>query len=64
LLPDPRRLVAPEIMGRIYEALLDRVEASGYRLFDEAINLPRATKASIAVRVWVASRWAKRGVGA
>jgi phytoene synthase len=64
LLPDPRRLVAPEIMGRIYEALLDRIEASGYRLFDEAISLPRVTKASIAVRAWVASRWAKRGVGA
>jgi phytoene synthase len=52
LLPDPKRLLAPEIMGLTYEALLDRIEASGYRLWDAPIRLPTATKAAIAVRAW------------
>lgn len=57
LLPDPRRLLAPEIMGRTYEALLDRIEASGYRLFDKPVNLGAPTKAVIALTSWVGARW-------
>jgi phytoene synthase len=58
LLPDPRRLLAPEIMGRTYEALLDRIEASGYRLFDKPVRLGAPTKAAIALASWVgARRW-------
>lgn len=60
LLPDPQRLLAPEIMGRTYEALLDRIEASGYRLFDRPITLPTATKAAIAVKSWLGARRANR----
>lgn len=57
LLPDPRRLLAPEIMGRTYEALLDRIEASGYRLFDKPVRLGAPTKAAIALTSWVGARW-------
>lgn len=57
LLPDPRRLLAPEIMGRTYEALLDRIEASGYRLFDKPVKLGAPTKAAIALTRWVGARW-------
>lgn len=57
LLPDPRRLLAPEIMGRTYEALLDRIEASGYRLFDQPVTLGAPTKAVIALTSWVGARW-------
>jgi phytoene synthase len=60
LLPDPRRLLAPEIMGRTYEALLDRIEASGYRLFERTFALPAATKAAIAVKCWLGARRATR----
>ncbi len=64
LLPDPRRLLAPEIMGRTYEALLDRIEASGYRLWDDPIRLPTATKAAIAVKGWWSTRKGDRdGLG-
>ncbi|MBI3606742.1 MAG: squalene/phytoene synthase family protein [Nitrospirae bacterium] len=60
LLPDSQRLLAPEIMGRTYEALLDRIEASGYRLFDRPITLPTTTKAAIAVKSWLGARGANR----
>jgi len=60
LLPDPQRLLAPEIMGRTYEALLDRIEASGYRLFERTFALSAATKAAIAVKCWLGARRATR----
>lgn len=56
LMTDPRRLLAPEIMGRTYEALLDRIEASGYRVFDRPVRLGRPTKAVIAVKGWLTAR--------
>ncbi|MEW6682031.1 MAG: squalene/phytoene synthase family protein [Nitrospirota bacterium] len=59
LLPDPRRLLVPEIMGRTYEALLDRIEASGYRLFDKPVRLNTSTKAAIALTSWVGVRLAR-----
>jgi phytoene/squalene synthetase len=59
LVPDPRRLLAPEIMGKTYEALLDRIEASGYRLFDKPVRLGAPTKAAIALASWVGARWSR-----
>jgi len=56
-LPDPRKLLAPEIMGRTYAALLDRIEASNYRLFERPIRVPSLAKAAIALKSWVASRY-------
>lgn len=56
-LPDQRKLLAPEIMGHTYEALLNRIEASGYRLFDHPIRVPTLIKAGIALKSWIASRY-------
>jgi phytoene synthase len=47
---DRRRIVAAEIMGRIYRRLLDRIEASGFDVFSREICVPRAE------RVWLAGR--------
>lgn len=57
LVTDRRALLAPEIMGHTYEALLDRIEASGYRVFDEPVTLGGPTKVAIAVRDWMGARW-------
>jgi phytoene synthase len=57
LVPDRRKLLAPEIMGRTYEALLDRIEASGYRVMDTPIRLTAPTKAAIALKSWVGAYW-------
>ena len=47
---DRRRIVAAEIMGRIYRRLLDRIEASGFDVFSREIRVPRAE------RLWLAGR--------
>jgi len=52
-LPDRRKLLAPEIMGHAYLALLDRIEASNYRLFDRPIRVPSLVKAAIALKDWI-----------
>lgn len=46
---DRRRLVAAEIMGRVYRRLLDRIEASGFDVFRREIRVPRLE------RVWIAA---------
>jgi phytoene synthase len=61
LVPDRRKLLAPEIMGRTYEALLARIEASGYRVMNGPIRLTAPTKAAIALKSWVGAHW---GLGA
>ena len=43
---DARSLVAAEIMGGIYRAILDRVERSGYDVFGETIRVPRPRRAA------------------
>ena len=50
---DAPRLLAAEIMGRIYEDILTRVEASGYDVFSGRIRVPRARRAWIALRAWL-----------
>jgi 15-cis-phytoene synthase len=45
---DRKRLVAAEIMGRVYRRLLDRIEASGFDVFHREIRVPRLE------RVWIA----------
>lgn len=49
---DARRLVAAEIMGGIYLAILDRIERRDYDVFHEVVRVPRAHRALIAARVW------------
>lgn len=53
---DARSLVAAEIMGRIYFALLGEIEARRFRVFDQRISLPAHRKAAIALRCWAAAR--------
>ena len=50
---DRRSLVAAEIMGAIYFAILRRIERSGYDVFSRRIRVPRPTRAVIALRVWL-----------
>ena len=45
---DPRRILAAEIMGRIYRRLLTRIEASGYDVFSREVRVPFHERAWIA----------------
>jgi phytoene synthase len=53
---DARSLVAAEIMGRIYRALLGEIEARGFAVFGERITVPARRKVGIALRCWAAAR--------
>ena len=50
---DAGRLVAAEIMGAIYSAILDRIERRSYDVFSEVVRVPRPRRALIAASVWV-----------
>ena len=45
---DARRLVAAEIMGAIYRAILDRIEQRDYDVFTSVVRVPRPRRALIA----------------
>jgi phytoene synthase len=49
---DARRLVAAEIMGAIYRAILGRIERRGYDVFSEVVRIPRPRRAWIAAATW------------
>ena len=49
---DARRLVAAEIMGTIYLAILERIEWRGYDVFSQVVRVARPRRALIAVSVW------------
>jgi len=49
---DARSLVAAEIMGGIYFAILERIERAGYDVFSRRIRVPRARRALIAARIY------------
>ena len=53
---DARALVAAEIMGRIYAALLVEIEARRFRVFEERVSVPAARKVAIALRCWLNGR--------
>ena len=50
---DARSLVAAEIMGGIYFAILRRIERAGYDVFSRRIRVPRPHRALIAARLFV-----------
>jgi phytoene synthase len=50
---DARRLVAAEIMGAIYRAILRRIERADYDVFTARIRVPRPERALIAARTWL-----------
>jgi phytoene synthase len=49
---DRRSLVAAEIMGAIYRALLGRIERNGYDVFSAVVRIPRPRRAVIAAATW------------
>ena len=49
---DRRCLVAAEIMGAIYRALLRRIERNGYDVFSRVVRIPRPRRAAIAATTW------------
>jgi len=55
LLPreDARRLVAAEIMGAIYLAILGRIERRNYDVFSNVVRVPRPERAFIAAATWL-----------
>jgi phytoene synthase len=53
---DTRTLVAAQIMGRIYLALLGELEAQRFRVFGRRVTLPAHRKLAIALRTWARSR--------
>ena len=52
---DARTLVAAEIMGRIYLALLEEVEVRRFRVFGRRVTVPAHRKLAIAFRTWAAA---------
>lgn len=61
--PDARSLVPAEIMGRIYFALLEEIEARRFRVFGERVTVPTGRKVAIALRCWAAARFGLSGSG-
>lgn len=53
---DASRLVAAEIMGRIYFALLKTMETRQFRVFGERVTVPVSRKLAIALACWVRAR--------
>jgi phytoene synthase len=49
---DARSLVAAEIMGAIYRAILTRIERRDYDVFREVVRVSRPQRAAIAAAVW------------
>ena len=49
---DRRRLVAAEIMGAIYRALLGRIERLDFDVFSRVVRIPRPRRAAIAAATW------------
>ena len=49
---DARRLVAAEIMGAVYRAILTRIERADYDVFSQVVRVPRPERAAIALATW------------
>jgi phytoene synthase len=49
---EARTLVAAEIMGAIYRAILTRIERRDYDVFREVVRIPRPRRVAIAAAVW------------
>ena len=48
-----RQLVAAEIMGAIYQAILARIERRGYDVFSSIVRVPRPQRVAIAAGTWL-----------
>ena len=56
---DARSLVAAEIMGAIYQAILDRIEMLDYDVFSAVVRIPRPRRALIALSTWARTSFAR-----
>ena len=52
---DARSLIAAEIMGQIYWALLRRIEAGRFPVLEARVTVPAPRKVAIALRCWTAA---------
>jgi 15-cis-phytoene synthase len=52
---DARSLLAAEIMGQIYWALLGQIESRRFHVFGERVTVPTGQKVAIALRCWTAA---------
>jgi phytoene synthase len=52
---DARSLVAAQIMGAIYFAILRRIERARYDVFTKTIRVPRWRRALMALKLWIVS---------
>ena len=59
---EARKLVAAEIMGGIYHAILERIEQRGYDVFTEVIRVPKFVRARIALTIWARSQLSAIGL--
>jgi len=50
---DRKRMFPAETMGRIYFAILEKIEKCEYRVYDQRITIPTLWKVAIAARNWV-----------
>lgn len=57
-----RKLVAAEIMGGIYFAILQRIEQRGYDVFTERVRVPKIARARIALQIWAMSQLSAIGL--
>ena len=57
---DASRLVAAEIMGAVYMAILELIERRRYDVFTEVVRVPRPRRAQIAVSVWTRTMLRRR----
>jgi 15-cis-phytoene synthase len=53
---DARSLIAAQIMGGIYRALLEEIEARRFAVFGPRITVPARRKVAIALRCWATAR--------
>jgi len=61
---DARSLVAAEIMGRIYHALLEEIERRRFAVFGPRVTVPARRKVAIALRCWAGARLRRNGAPA
>lgn len=59
---DRPRMVAAEIMAKIYSTILGRIARARYNVYAKSFRLSKLEKAFLALRVWAASRF-KSSVG-
>lgn len=52
---DAESLVAAEIMGAVYKAILDRIEQRDYDVFSSVVRVPRPRRAVIAATTWLST---------